>query len=144
MPLGVFLEDIGRASAWNVRVGAASRSAFLASMGLLPVRDLRGHFLGAPARGFKRRSRIGADSGAQRLAGVGMAEAVSERASAIGGDAQNKSGLPQVCNLEPAACAAASSCKGVRQNLAHTVFLSEKKSGGLGVKSGDTRGTQNR
>src|SRR5215472_8976795 len=113
------------ARASKVRVGAASRSAFRASIGLVPS-DLRGHVLGALAGGFKRGRRIGAYGGAQRLAGVGMTEAIGERACAVGSDAQDESSLAQICDLEPAVTRWPCSAERVGQNLAHGYSLRRK------------------
>ena len=109
-----------------MRVGAASRSAFLASMGLDAARNLRGHFLGSPSSSFKRRSRVRADSRAQCLAGGGMAEAVGERASAIGRNSQNKARLPQVRDFEPAAARRLRPAQRRRSKSGARPFLSRK------------------
>src|SRR5262249_15557281 len=103
------------------------------------VRHLGGHVLGPLACSFKCRGRVGADGGALRLAGMGMPEAVRERASAGGGDSQNKSGLPQVCDFEPAAPRWLCAAQRVGQNLAHGCSFRRKV-----FSSGDTLGTQNR
>src|SRR5262245_53330093 len=100
MALGMFLQiSVGEC------LERAGWSGFTLDISVLDgigaVRDLRGHVLGALARGFKRCGGVGADGGAQRLAGVGMTEAIGERAGTVRGDSQNKSGLPQVCDLEP-------------------------------------------
>src|SRR5262245_39217127 len=87
--------------------------------GIGAVRHLGGHVLGPLARGFKRRGRVRADGGAQRLPAVRVAEAVSERAGTIGGDSQDESSLPQVCELEPAAARWLGAAQRVGQNLAH-------------------------
>src|SRR5262245_14535836 len=118
MALGVFLQisirqRLKRAGRGGLPLGSSGLD------GVGPVRDLRGHFLGALARGFERRGRVGADGGAQRLASVRVAEAVGERASAGGGDSQNKSGLPQVRDLEPADARGLCAAQRVGQNLAH-------------------------
>jgi hypothetical protein len=116
--LGVFLQisirqRLKRAGRGGLTLGISRLN------GVGAVRDLRGHVLGASAGGFELGRRIGPDGGAQCLAGVGMTEAIGERAGTVGGDSQNESGLPQVCNLKAAAPRWLCAAQRVGQNLAH-------------------------
>ena len=97
----------------NVRVGAASRSAFLASIGFAPPATWAAISLARLRAASSVSCGIGADGRAQRLAAVWVAEAIGERASVVRGDSQHEPGLPQIRDLKPAA-SAASSGKGHR------------------------------
>ena len=93
MALGMFLqisvgECLKRAGRGGFTLGISGFN------GIGTIRNLRRHFLGPLACGFKRCGGVGPDGGAQCLAAVRVAEAVGEGPCTVGGDSQNESGLP--------------------------------------------------
>jgi hypothetical protein len=69
-----------------------------------------------------------------------MAEAVGERASTLGGDSQDESGLPQVCDFAPAVARWFGAAERIGQNLAHPQAPFAEKSGDLASVPGTHRG----
>src|SRR5262245_52867375 len=65
-----------------------------------------------------------------------MAEAERKGPRAVRGDSQNESGLPQVCNLEPAGPGRFCPAQRVGQNLAHKRPLLRKSGGLVGTRGG--------